>query len=843
MGSTQAALKDVNRLLKLDPKNTEMLAQKQKLLAKETELTTQKLKTLKEVNQKAAESAKNYDAWKQAYTPIQNEITKTKDKLGELKKAQQGMQELGEVDTEEYKKLQEEIKATQKELRTLQAEGRKVTDEFGNPISPEGFDSLQREIAETEGKLKSLREESDAAFVQMGQKVQDAGGKMKGMGEKLLPVTAGVASIGAAAVKTAADFEAGMSEVAAISGASEEELSALTEEAKRLGAETKFSASDAAEGLKYMAMAGWDTKDMLGGLEGVMKLAAASGEDLGTVSDIVTDSMTAFGLSADESARFADVLAQASSKSNTNVRMMGETFKYVAPVAGAMGYSIEDTATAIGLMANAGIKGSQAGISLRSILTRLAKPPKDAAAAMDELGLSITTSDGKMKPLDQTLTDLRSSFAGLTQEEQIQMAANLAGQEAMSGLLAIVNASDEDFAKLTESINNSTGAADKMSATMQDNLAGRVEELKSKVEGIAITFGETLIPIVEKVVGKLSDFADWLSQLSPAQQEMIVKIAGLAAVLGPLLIILGQMSTGIGSIIKLFPSIKGGVSFLKETAIPGISQGFSTLTNKALPALGKAFSAVFSPTGLIITAVVAAVALIATKGDEIQAKLQQFDDWLQGVFAKDWTEVFGPVLGGILNGFLDNVKNIWDGLKQVFDGVIDFIRGVFTGDWERAWNGVKEIFRGIFDSLVGIVKAPINGIISILNGAINGINKMIDGLNSISIDIPDWVPGLGGKTFGFNIGHIGNIPLLAKGGILSKGSAIVGEAGPELLTMQNGRAVVQPLNSQGSTTNNNLGGVNINVYGAPGQNVRELAEIVMEKIETTYQGKVAVFGN
>ena len=247
-----------------------------------------------------------------------------------------------------------------------------------------------------------------------------------------------VTALGGAAIKVGSDFEAGMSEVQAVSGASGEALEQLKEKAKEMGAKTKFSATESAEAMNYMAMAGWKTEEMLGGIEGIMNLAAASGEDLATTSDIVTDALTAFGMSASDSTHFADILAAASSNANTNVGLMGETFKYVAPLAGSLGYSAEDTATAIGLMANAGIKGSQAGTALRSIMTRLAKPTKESQAAMDALGLSITDSSGKMKPLSEIVGDMREGFSGLTEDEKASYAAMLGGQEAMSGLLAIV---------------------------------------------------------------------------------------------------------------------------------------------------------------------------------------------------------------------------------------------------------------------------------------------------------------------------------------------------------------------------------------------------------------------
>ena len=268
-----------------------------------------------------------------------------------------------------------------------------------------------------------------------------------------------------------------MSKVQAISGATGDELDKLTQKAQELGSKTKFSASESAEAFQYMAMAGWKTEDMLNGIDGIMNLAAASGENLGTVSDIVTDALTAFGLQAKDSAHFADVLAKASSNSNTNVGMMGATFKYVAPIAGSMKYSIEDTAVAIGLMANAGIKGEQAGTALRAMLTRLVKPPKDAATALDKLDISAQNADGTMKPLSNVLKELREKFSKLNDSQKAEYASSIAGTEAMSGMLAIVNASDDDFQKLTESINNANGAAQEQAKIMEDNTKGAITEM------------------------------------------------------------------------------------------------------------------------------------------------------------------------------------------------------------------------------------------------------------------------------------------------------------------------------------------------------------------------------
>lgn len=327
-----------------------------------------------------------------------------------------------------------------------------------------------------------------------------------------LSLGAGITS----SVQTYAGFEAAMSQVKAISGATGEEFAQLTSKAKQMGATTKFTATESAEAFNYMAMAGWKTQDMLDGIEGIMNLAAASGEELGTTSDIVTDALTAFNLTAKDSGHFSDVLAQAAANANTNVGKMGQTFQYVAPVAGAMGYTIEDTALAIGLMANAGIKGEKAGTALRNIFTRLVNPPKDAAEAMEALGLSVANADGTMRPLNEVMGDLRKSFAGLTDEQKTQFASALAGQEAMSGLLAIVNASEEDYNKLAEAVNNADGASKRMSDTMLDNLSGKFTLFKSALDGVKISLGERIKPY-------LMEALEWATQKMPDFEDVLIR--------------------------------------------------------------------------------------------------------------------------------------------------------------------------------------------------------------------------------------------------------------------------------------------------------------------------------
>ena len=431
---TQSSLRDVNKLLKLDPSNTELLTQKQRLL--------------------------------------KDAIGTTKEKLDALKQAQVQAREQLENGT----------------------------------LGQDRYDALQREIIETEGELRRLQEEAArtnttlAKISEIGGRLENAGNAIAGAGRKMMGVTTAVGGLGAAAVKTAADFDTSMSRVAAVSGATGKELAALRDKAREMGAKTKFSASEAAEAMNYMAMAGWKTEEMLSGIDGIMNLAAASGEDLATTSDIVTDALTAFGLTAKDSGHFADILAAASSNANTNVSMMGETFKYCAPIAGALGFSAEDTAEAIGLMANAGIKSSQAGTSLRSIMNNLTGDIRLSGAALGDVTIATTNADGSMRGLSDILADCRGAFSKLSESEKANAAESLVGKNAMSGFLALMNAAPADIAKLTGAIDNCDGASAKMADTMQDNLAGQFTILKSQLQELAIAFGEILMPAIRNIV-------------------------------------------------------------------------------------------------------------------------------------------------------------------------------------------------------------------------------------------------------------------------------------------------------------------------------------------------------
>lgn len=579
--------------------------------------------------------------------------------------------------------------------------------------------------------LRSAQSEADSAAkniaTKIGSNLQSAGKSITSAGKTLTThVTVPIVGLGTAAVKTTSDFESAMSKVSAISGATGSDLDALNQKAQEMGAKTKFSATESAEAFTYMAMAGWKTEDMLQGIDGIMALAAADGLDLATTSDIVTDALTAFGLSADDSGHFADVLAAAASNANTNVSLLGESFKYAAPVAGALGYSAEDTAIALGLMANAGIKGSQGGTALRSSLSRLIKPTDNAAALMEQYGLSMTNADGSMKSLGEVMEMLRTKMGGLSEAEQAQAAATLFGQEAMSGMLAVINASDSDYEKLTSAIYGADGAAQQMANTMLDNLSGQLTLLKSALEGLAIQFGEILMPYIKQFVQWLQNLVQKLQEMTPEQKEQIVKWAAFAAAIGPVLLAVGKLVTGIGNVISVFGKLK--------TAIPAVKG--------ALVAVKGAIAGISAPVVAVVAVIGTLVAAFATlwkTNEEFRNKITAIWNQIKGTFDKlcqgivdrlnklgfDFENI-GEVLKAIWKGFCDflapifegvfqNIANTFDTIVNVILGILDFFIAIFTGDWEGAWDAIKGIFESIWNGIVAWFQNIGNTLLGILD--------------------------------------------------------------------------------------------------------------------------------
>lgn len=520
-------------------------------------------------------------------------------------------------------------------------------------------------------------------------------------------MVAGVSSFGAYSLKAGSDFDAGMSEVQAISGATSDQLQALRDKAKEMGAKTKFSASQSAEALKYMGMAGWKADQMLAGLPGIMNLAAASGEDLGLVSDIVTDSLTAFGMKAEETGRFVDVLAAASTNSNTNVSMLGESFKYIAPVAGALGYTAEDTALALGLMANAGIKSSQSGTSLRASLTRLAKPTKEVKTTMEALGISITNSQGQMLPLKDLMIELRSSFSDLTKEQQAQAAAALFGKEAMSGMLAIINASDEDFNKLAEAINNSTGAAENMAKIMNDNLKGDFTIMMSALEGLGISFYENLDKPMRSVVQSVTKQIDILNQAINNDLASIPQVLGSMIADGAVAIASKapmMIETGQNIILSFLDGIDSNSDKLADSSVKIITHLVTALLNtgsKLLEVGGKLVLKIGE--GLANNA-----ETIAPKALEVIGKLA--DGFLKAL--PQMIKIGADIVKGVAKGLKENPQIVAEAVPAIlkaFASAMLLFQGV-----DVAKGLLKSIATGI-SSNDSLMEAPAKGLIGKLN--------------------------------------------------------------------------------------------------------------------------------
>lgn len=402
------------------------------------------------------------------------------------------------------------------------------------------------------------------------QKMTAMGNVAKSVGGSLTKVfTLPLAAAGAASLKVATDFEAGMSEVSAITGATGNDLKKLEIQAKDLGATTKFSATDAAEGMKYFGMAGYKTDQIMSALPATLNLAAAGGTDLGVTCDIVSDAMTGLGMSANETGKFTDIMAATVTNANTNIELMGETLKYAGPVAGTLGINMADLSVAIGLMGNAGIKGSQAGTALRGGLTNLVKPTDDMASAMKKYGVQLVKNDDGSVNLMNTMKLMRSNLGDLDQATQAQALATIFGKEAMSGWAAVVNASDSDFDKLTQAIADSEGQAKSMAEIMQDNLKGSIDNMKSALEGAGIAIGDILIPMFRGLVDKITECLTWFNGLDEGTQRIIVAFGGAVAAIGPLLLV-------FGTILTLIPNMVAGWGILTG-ALAGFTLGIPLL--------------------------------------------------------------------------------------------------------------------------------------------------------------------------------------------------------------------------------------------------------------------------
>lgn len=618
---------------------------------------------------------------------------------------------------------------------------------------------LDLDISGFLANLRTAQSEADRASKNMatkiGNNITGIGKSMTSVGSTLTKsVTVPLLGIGTAGLKVASDFDSAMSGVKAISGATGEEFDALRAKAIELGGSTAFSANEVAVAMTEMAKAGWDSQQILDGMSGVLDAAAASGENLGTVSTIVADAITGFGMAASESTKVADLLTQAANSGTIGINDLGESFKYVAPVAGAMGYNIEDVTTALAAMSKAGIKGSQAGTALRTMLTNMANPTDNMAAAMDILGVSLYDTEGNMYSLNELLSQMRTGFDELSlsneefaegiadlnnqlktgninqsqynslaydlmnrtmsAEEALwaQNAAMLAGKEGMSGLLSIMTMTEEEYQNLSNEMYNSAGIAEETAAVMRDNLAADVEELGGSLESLAITLAEHIIPHLRTFVQWLTELVGKFAALDPETQKTILKFAGIAAAIGPVILVIGKLVTAVGSVVTAFGKIKA--------AIPAIKAGFVAI-KAAIAGISAPVVAVVA----VIATLVAAFKHLWDTNEEFRNNIisiwNEIKDTLSGFF--DGIVERLNALGFDFENFGEVVKAIWDGLcsllAPIFEGVFnqisvilgsaldaltgifDVFIGIFTGNWDQAWQGVKEIFGAVWDLIKG----------------------------------------------------------------------------------------------------------------------------------------------
>lgn len=511
--------------------------------------------------------------------------------------------------------------------------------------------------------------------------LQKAGDKISQVGGSLTKaVTLPLTALGGVSVNAAASFEDAMLKVQSLSGATQDEYEQLSTAAKEYGATTAWTAKDVANAMGYMALAGFDTKEILASTSGMLSLASASGEDLATVTDILTDSMTAFGDGAEDASRYADVLATTQAKTNTTVGLLGEAFKYVAPLAGSYSYQLEDVAAALGMMANAGVKGSMAGTSLSSIITRLGTNTNGARDAIEELGVEFYNSDGSARSLSEILKELCDATARMDTEQKAALASTVAGMEAQKGLLAILNQGSAAYEELEGKIKNCSGTADEMAANMESGLGGSLRSLKSALEGAAITIGERLAPYIEKAAQKIKEFTQWFQNLDEGTQDFIIKMGLLLVAVGPVLTILGKGVSAIGSIIAVGSKLVGGISTVISVGSKLIS-GAGTLMG-ALTSLNPVVLGIVAA----IAAVIAIGVLLYKNWDTIKEKAQELGEKISQKWEeiKQWTS-------DLKDSIVEKWENIKEGISNAVENAKEAAVNKFEELKEKAAGKIEEL--------------------------------------------------------------------------------------------------------------------------------------------------------
>ncbi len=670
--NTQSQLRDIEKLLKLDPGNTELLAQKHRLLGQTVEDTKEKLATLK-------------TAAEQANTALAN----------------------GEISQEQY-------------------------------------DALQREIIETEQELKRLETQANQSAVAMqkiaatGEKLKSAGNSISEAGKKLMPVTAAVGGLGTAAVTTAANFESSMSQVQATMGITKDAMSkvdgqtvntmsTLSELAKKMGAETAFSASECAEALNYLALAGYDTQQMCDTLPTVLNLAAAGGIDLASASDMVTDAMSALGMGVDEAETMVDQMAKTASTTNTSVAQLGEGILTIGATAKSVKGGTAELNTALGILANNGIKGAEGGTHLRNVILSLQNPTDKAAASMEKLGVDVYDSEGNMRSLNDILGDLNKSMDGMTSAEKSNIISTIFNKTDLASVNALLANTGSTWDDLQQSIIDSGGAAQQMADTQLDNLQGQLTILKSALEGLAISFGELLMPVIKQIVGWVQTFVDWLNGMDEGTKKVIVTVALLAAALGPVLIVVGKVISAVGTIMTVVPKIAGVINTVK-TAFAALNT--TMLANPIVLVIAA------------ITALVAAFIYLWNNCEEFrefwinlweQIKEAAVAVWesLKAFFTAAW-EAISAAAKTIWEGIKSFFAGIWEGIKLIFSTAAEAIKLIITTYFNlyktaitTVFNAIKLVVTTVWNAIKTVITTVVTAIQTFLTTAWNAIKTVI----------------------------------------------------------------------------------------------------------------------
>lgn len=600
-------------------------------------------KGVKEINKatkdvKLDKIASQMDNIGKAITNTNAKIDVQKTKLASLKKSFESA-----TDVKSKNKMAEQIINTESTIINLEKKlgtlGTRMNS-LNSKSSLNGLDgefrsasaSITKSLDVIENKAKSTNKSVNASLSTMGDTVGKAGSKISSVGNTLtMGVTVPLVGVGIAAAKVGMDFDAAMSRVKAISGATGEDFEKLKNQAIDLGASTAFSSKEAAQGMENLASAGFSTQEIMTAMPGMLDLAASSGEDLASSADIASSTLRGFGLSADQAGHVADVLAKNASKTNAAVKDTGEAMKYIAPVAQEAGWSLESVAAAIGEMANSGIKGSSSGTSLRSMFSSLVKPSKEAGEAMESMGFKAYGADGKMKSLSTLITDLDKSTANMTTQQKENTIATLFGQEAMSGILTLIKSGSSGLDELTDSYKNSEGAAKEMAKTMQDNAKSSVEQMVGSLETAAIKVEESFAPMITELANHIGDLADQFSKLTPEQQMFYVKMLAGAAAIGPVLKGIGGLTSGISGLLKIggkIGTLFGVESMAATGGVGGLATGLSALTPAIIPV-----AAAFGTLGL-------AMAAISTSNKQMQDKLSSTTDGMS-----DWEKAINGMTG------------------------------------------------------------------------------------------------------------------------------------------------------------------------------------------------------